>query len=273
MAASCSLPLAPTLPWQWPSSYHFPLWDCKLQLQVALPLALSLALVYLPLGSQSIAVAHRTYDTNEDRVFKHTVLVPSSNDLLTLLQAQAFPWTPSAMCILASSEYLHGSQPQSSPCGLSLKPEPQLPAPTHHRGNANSFLAGKCLSAMISVVNSLQFCLASTCFSIPFWGSEALSCPRSWGVFRVYGNFSTFTNLFLRHQSPSQVLCLFIFPYILPYLIQWRLACCFGSLRSSASIQNVFCRSCSTYRCTFDVFVGRRWSFHLTPTPYWKFLY
>ena len=31
-----------------------------------------------------------------------------------------------------------------------------------------------------------------------------------------------------------------------------------GGLRSSASVQWVFCRSCSTCRCTFDVFVGRK---------------
>ena len=31
-----------------------------------------------------------------------------------------------------------------------------------------------------------------------------------------------------------------------------------GSLRSSASIQQGFCRSCSTCRCISDVFVGRK---------------
>ena len=31
-----------------------------------------------------------------------------------------------------------------------------------------------------------------------------------------------------------------------------------GSMRSSASIQQVFCRSCSTGRSIFDVFVGRK---------------
>ena len=34
--------------------------------------------------------------------------------------------------------------------------------------------------------------------------------------------------------------------------------CLLGSLRSSASIQLVFCRSCSTCRCISDVFVGRK---------------
>ena len=31
-----------------------------------------------------------------------------------------------------------------------------------------------------------------------------------------------------------------------------------GSLRSSASIQQMFCRSCSTCTCSFDTFVGRK---------------
>ena len=38
----------------------------------------------------------------------------------------------------------------------------------------------------------------------------------------------------------------------------WRVSCLLGSLRSSASIQEVFCRSCSTCRCISDVFVGRK---------------
>ena len=38
----------------------------------------------------------------------------------------------------------------------------------------------------------------------------------------------------------------------------WGVSCLVRSLRSSASIQLVFCRSCSACRCIFDVFVGRK---------------
>ena len=41
----------------------------------------------------------------------------------------------------------------------------------------------------------------------------------------------------------------FIFLYLLPYLMLWRF---------SASIQRLFCKSCSTCRCIFYVIVGRK---------------
>ena len=44
--------------------------------------------------------------------------------------------------------------------------------------------------------------------------------------------------------------------YYLFCLILTSLACLFRSLGSSASVQKVFCRSCSTYRYIFDIFVG-----------------
>lgn len=202
---------------------------------------------------------------------KHAVLVPSSNVLLTLLKPQAFPWTPSAMCILASA-YLHGCQPQSSPCGLSLKPEPQLPAPTHQWGHANSFSAGKCLSATISAVNSLHFCLPSTCFSIPlrFW-SFLLSSPMR-GFPSVWKLFLLHVSLFEPLVSISNPLSLY-FPisFALPHSVEISLL--FWKSEVFASVQNVFCRSCSTFRCIFDVFVKRRWSPHLIPASYWKFPY
>ena len=59
-----------------------------------------------------------------------------------------------------------------------------------------------------------------------------------------------------RHRSLARTFCLLFFLYLLPYIILWRLACLFGSLGSSASVQKVFCRNCSTYWCIFNVFVG-----------------
>ena len=43
------------------------------------------------------------------------------------------------------------------------------------------------------------------------------------------------------------------FLLLFPYCFMWRLSCLFGSLRSSDSIQQVFCRSYSTCSCIFDV--------------------
>ena len=62
----------------------------------------------------------------------------------------------------------------------------------------------------------------------------------------------------LEVQVPSLFFCLCFFFFLLPYPGTWGISCLLGSLRSSASIQYVFCRSCSTCRCIFDVFVGRK---------------
>ena len=70
--------------------------------------------------------------------------------------------------------------------------------------------------------------------------------------------------LFLLHSSlpevqvPSLFFCLCFFFFLLPYPGTWAVSCLLGSLRSSAGIQWVFCRSCSTCRCIFDVFVRRK---------------
>ena len=70
--------------------------------------------------------------------------------------------------------------------------------------------------------------------------------------------------LFLLHSSlpevqvPSLFFCLCFFFFLLPYPGTWGISCLLGSLRSSASVQLVFCKSCSTCRCIFDVFVGRK---------------
>ena len=70
--------------------------------------------------------------------------------------------------------------------------------------------------------------------------------------------------LFLLHRSipevqvPSLFFCLCFSFFLLPYPGTWGVSCLLGSLRSSASVQYVFYRSCSTCRCIFDVFVGRK---------------
>ena len=75
-----------------------------------------------------------------------------------------------------------------------------------------------------------------------------------WEGFLLCVNFSSFTT-----SSPGQVsipksfASVFVF-YILSYLL-WKRLCCFsGCLVSSTSIQNLFCRSFSTFKLSFHVF-------------------
>ncbi len=67
--------------------------------------------------------------------------------------------------------------------------------------------------------------------------------------------------LFLLHsflplvQVPPLSFCLSFFFFLLPYPGTWGVSCLLGGLRSSASVQYVFCRSCSTCRCISGVSV------------------
>ena len=58
-------------------------------------------------------------------------------------------------------------------------------------------------------------------------------------------------------SAPISFVSLFIF-YILSYLLQKTMGCLFGSLMSSASIQKLFCGICSTFKCSFNEFVGEK---------------
>ena len=96
--------------------------------------------------------------------------------------------------------------------------------------------------------------------------SSWLCCPlrfqnspqtRWWEGFLLFGNFSSFTT-----PSPGRVsvlnslVSLFVF-YILPYLLSKRgMSCLSGCLVSSASVQKLFCGSCSAFKWSFDEFVG-----------------
>ena len=78
-----------------------------------------------------------------------------------------------------------------------------------------------------------------------------MSLPSVWKLFLLHGSLSEV-------QVLSLFFCLCFFFFLLPYPGAWAVSCLLGSLRSSASVQSVFCRSCSTCRCTFDVPVGRK---------------
>ena len=56
---------------------------------------------------------------------------------------------------------------------------------------------------------------------------------------------------------PTSFVFLFIF-YILSYLLLKTMVCFSGCLRSSASIQKLFCGICLALKCSFDEFVGEK---------------
>ena len=56
-------------------------------------------------------------------------------------------------------------------------------------------------------------------------------------------------------STPTSFVSLFIL-YILSYLLLKTTGCFSGRLISSASIQKLFCGICSTFKCSFDEFVG-----------------
>ena len=56
---------------------------------------------------------------------------------------------------------------------------------------------------------------------------------------------------------PTSFVCLFIF-YIFSYLLLKTTGCFSGYLMSSASIQKLFCRIYSAFKCFFDEFVGEK---------------
>ena len=59
-----------------------------------------------------------------------------------------------------------------------------------------------------------------------------------------------------RISIPTSFVSLFIF-YIFSYLLLKTMGCLSGCLMSSVSIQKLFCRICSAFKCSFSEFVGR----------------
>ena len=60
-----------------------------------------------------------------------------------------------------------------------------------------------------------------------------------------------------RVSVPRSCVSLFIF-YILSYLLSKMMGCFSGCLMSSASSQKLFCEVCSSFKSSFDEFVGER---------------
>ena len=122
--------------------------------------------------------------------------------------------------------------------------------------------AAECCSAPSLCAGISQLCPPHPCGCALLRGSEAspLRHPQSppakglpsvWKRFLLHGSLPEV-------QVLSLFFCLCFFLFLLPYPGMWGISCLLGGLRSSASIQWVFCRSCSTWRCISDVFVGRK---------------
>ena len=90
-------------------------------------------------------------------------------------------------------------------------------------------------------------------------GSEAPTWPHLWWGFLVCENFSSFMTPSLRAQAPALKSIVSFMPlsFALPHSKETTLPF-FGSLGSSAVVQKLFCRSCSTFWWIFDVSVGRK---------------
>ena len=151
------------------------------------------------------------------------------------------------------------SQPQSSPWDLT---EARASAPSPHppqRLSRQASRAGECWSAPILCAGIFPLCPPHPCGCALLRGPEAslLRHPQSplvKGLARVWKPFLLHSSL-PEEQISSVFFCLF---FLLPYPGTWGVSYLLGSLTSSASVQYVFCRSCSTCRCVSDVFVGRK---------------
>ena len=77
-------------------------------------------------------------------------------------------------------------------------------------------------------------------------------------VFPGVWKLLSFLRLFLGWISvPTSFVSLFIF-YIFSYLLSKTKGCFSGCLMSSARIQKLFCGFYSTFKCSFDEFVGEK---------------
>ena len=69
-----------------------------------------------------------------------------------------------------------------------------------------------------------------------------------------------------RISIPTYFVSLFI-RFIFSYLLSKTMGCFSKCLISSASIQKLFCGIYSAFECSFDEFVGRKWSPRPIPPP------
>ena len=140
----------------------------------------------------------------------------------------------------------------------SLSSQPRPP----WRVSRQSSRAGECWLALILRAGISPLCPLHPCGCALLRGSEASplchpqslptkGLPSAWKSFLLHSSIPVV-------QVPSLFFCLCYFFFLLPYPSTGGVSCLFGGLTFSASVQQVFHRSCSTCRCSFDVFVGRK---------------
>ena len=103
-----------------------------------------------------------------------------------------------------------------------------------------------------SVCVCVCFSPSQLCSPLRFQNSPQ---TRWWEGFLVFGNFSFMTPFLGRIPILSSFVSLFVF-YVLSYLLLKRIGCLSGFLVFPASIQKLFCGSCSAFKWSFDEFVG-----------------
>ena len=105
-------------------------------------------------------------------------------------------------------------------------------------------------------------CIFCGVFFFPSW----LCCPlrfqnsphtRWWEGFLLFGKLSFMTPSPGWVSIPNSFFSLFVF-YILSYHLSERMGCPSGYLVFSASVQKLFCGSCSAFKWSFDEFVGEK---------------
>ena len=134
---------------------------------------------------------------------------------LAFLDSTGFP-LDSLSCVVVAPQILSR---QSIPF-RSLRSDPEIwvwaPNPTLCGCRiASCFCTGNCCLAIIPVVNFL-FCLWSTCFCIPLWGSKVPHCSQMWKGFWVCENLSSFLTPSQGAGPHPEIHCLFFHLYLCP---------------------------------------------------------
>ena len=114
------------------------------------------------------------------------------------------------------------------------------------------FSTGNC--HLVRILWWFFFFFFGLCCPLRFQNSPLTQPERGFPIVR---------KLLLHYSLPRRdllpgILCLSLRLYLLSYLILKRLGCLSGYLRSSTSVQKLFCGSCSTCRYSSDVFVGEK---------------
>ena len=133
-----------------------------------------------------------------------------------------------------------------------MPPTPPHQAPTHfgQMWFCICISAGNCHSTWILCWIVCLLILPSEILKLPHW-------PHLGETFLFCGNFSSFTTLSPGWVSiPKSFVSLFAFIFCPPHFNE--IFCLSRYLGSSANVWKLFCGSFSTWRWTFDVFMGEK---------------